>query len=52
MNIRIEATARADIATVWRAWNTPEHVVHWNAASPDWHCPSSQIDLRVGGRFV
>ncbi|MNR22782.1 hypothetical protein D3C85_1397570 [compost metagenome] len=23
----------------------------WNAASPEWHCPGSRVDLRVGGRF-
>lgn len=23
----------------------------WNAAHESWHCPSSEVDLRVGGKF-
>lgn len=26
--------------------------MQWNQASPDWHCPSASIDLRVVGRHV
>ncbi len=24
----------------------------WNAASDDWHCPSAEVDLRVGGKMI
>ena len=24
--------------------------MQWNFASPEWHCPSAEVDLRVGGR--
>lgn len=51
MKIQIEATTTADLPTVWKAWTSPEHIIHWNAASPDWHSPRSESDLRVGGRF-
>lgn len=36
----------------WYAFNTPEAITQWNQASPDWHCPWSKVDLRVGGRHV
>jgi uncharacterized protein YndB with AHSA1/START domain len=36
---------------VWLAWNTPEDIVQWNAASEDWHTTKSAVDLRVGGTF-
>jgi len=36
---------------VWKAWNTPADIMQWNTADPGWHCPSSENDLQVGGRF-
>jgi len=27
------------------------HIQQWNHPSPEWHCPSSENDLRTGGRF-
>lgn len=49
--INITATINAPIAQVWDAYNNPKDIVNWNQASPEWHCPSSENDLRVGGRF-
>jgi uncharacterized protein YndB with AHSA1/START domain len=49
--ITISATTKAPVALVWKAWNEPEAVKQWNAADPSWHCPSSENDLRVGGKF-
>ena len=49
--ITVEAIVAAPIAAVWRAWNTPDDIVKWNAASPDWHTTKSSVDLRVGGVF-
>jgi uncharacterized protein YndB with AHSA1/START domain len=51
MKITIETLVRADLATAWSTYNTPEDIVRWNAASDDWHSPRSQVDLREGGRF-
>lgn len=49
--IRVETTVDAPLDQVWAAYVEPEHIVHWNAASDDWHCPRSTVDLREGGRF-
>jgi len=51
VKITIEALARAPIAEVWRAWNTPGDIMQWNAASEDWHTTQSSVDLREGGSF-
>lgn len=48
--ITIETTVRATPAQAWAAFNSPEAITQWNQASPDWHCPSADVDLRVGGR--
>ena len=35
----------------WTFWTTPEHIICWNAASDDWHCPRAENDPVPGGRF-
>jgi uncharacterized protein YndB with AHSA1/START domain len=30
---------------------TPQDIVQWNSASPDWHTTRAEVDLRVGGTF-
>jgi uncharacterized protein YndB with AHSA1/START domain len=49
--INIEITAKAPLAEVWRAYSSPEDIKKWNSPSPDWHTPSSTVDLREGGAF-
>ncbi len=51
MKITVSTTVAAPIAEVWRAYNSPEDIKAWNAASDDWHTTSSTVDLRVGGKF-
>lgn len=50
--ITVETTVQAPIGTVWDCWVQPEHIVQWNAASPDWHTPRATMDLRDGGEFT
>jgi uncharacterized protein YndB with AHSA1/START domain len=50
--VRIETTVAANVATVWERWTTPADIMQWNNASDDWHTPSAQNDLRVGGSFT
>src|SRR5690606_2171777 len=51
IRITVEATANAPVANVWKAWNTPSDIMQWNTPDPGWHTPSSENDLRVGGKF-
>jgi uncharacterized protein YndB with AHSA1/START domain len=51
MKITVETLVNASIEKVWQAWNTPEDIMQWNAASNDWHTPISRVDLRQGGKF-
>lgn len=52
MKITVETFVKADPRTVWDAWNTPEDIEQWNAASDDWHTTRSTVDLREGGTFT
>ena len=49
--IVVQARIEAPIDTVWSAWNNPDDIKQWNAASDDWHTTESTVDLRVGGVF-
>lgn len=51
MKITVETTIAAPIERVWSAWNTPEDIQQWNAASDDWHTTKSTVDLREGGSY-
>lgn len=51
MQITVSTVVHAPLAEVWRAYNTPEDIMQWNAASDDWHTTASTVDLRPGGMF-
>jgi uncharacterized protein YndB with AHSA1/START domain len=51
VKITVETTVRAGLDAVWQAWNNPDDIRQWNAASGDWHTTNSAVDLREGGTF-
>lgn len=50
--ITIQATVKASLEKVWKFWNEPEHITKWAFASPEWHTPKAENDLKVGGKFT
>src|SRR3979411_3315747 len=49
--LTVETHVAAPLQEIWRAWNAPDDIKQWNAASDDWHTTKSAVDLRVGGTF-
>lgn len=49
--ITTQITLLRPVEVVWEYFTQPEHVVNWNFASNDWHCPEASNDLREGGKF-
>ena len=49
--ITVRTTVRAPVDVVWKCWTTPEDIMRWNNASPDWHTPRAENHLHDGGRF-
>src|SRR5258708_7119952 len=49
--LTVETYVAAPLPEIWRAWNAPDDIKQWNAASDDWHTTKSAVDLRVGGAF-
>jgi uncharacterized protein YndB with AHSA1/START domain len=51
VRITVATVVKAELNAVWRAWNNPEDIKQWNAASGDWHTTKSAVDLREDGTF-
>jgi uncharacterized protein YndB with AHSA1/START domain len=51
-NITVETTVQAPVEKVWAFWNEPKHITQWCQASPDWHAPRAENDLKEGGTFT
>ncbi len=49
--ITIGVTIQAPIGQVWKSWTSPEHIINWNYATPEWCCPSATNDFQPGGTF-
>lgn len=47
----IRAVVKGQLSEVWEAYTSPVHIVNWNFAIPEWHCPNAANDLRVGGEY-
>ena len=49
--ITIQTILLASRKKAWEHYTEPKHIVNWNFASDDWHCPRASNDLVVGGKF-
>ena len=49
--ITVTITTSSSLKSVWDKWTGAEHIVNWNFASDDWHCPKATNDPRTGGKF-
>ncbi|MBK9272961.1 MAG: SRPBCC family protein [Flavobacteriales bacterium] len=49
--ITVTALVAKPVAHVWTIWADPAHIMQWNAANDEWHCPKASNDLRKGGSF-
>lgn len=50
-NITVQTTVKAPVEKVWHLWTDPKHIIRWNSATPEWHTPEAENDVREGGRF-
>ena len=50
--ITVHTMISAPMDQVWSIWTNPDHIIKWNNASDDWHTPTAENDLRVGGKFT
>lgn len=49
--IKIKSSILAPLEKVWQYWTSPEHIMQWNTAAPDWHTPNVVNDVRAKGEF-
>ena len=50
-SITVRISTKESLEKTWDYFTKPEHIVNWNNASDDWHCPKAENDLKVGGSF-
>lgn len=49
--ITVTTTVAAAPEKVWAHWTQPQHIMQWNFASPDWHCPAAENEVRPHGKL-
>lgn len=49
--ITVTTVVNAPARQVWSCWTAPSDIEQWCFATPEWHAPRAENDLRVGGRF-
>lgn len=50
--ITISVSIKGTVQDVWNKFNQGEHMIHWNFAADDWHCPKAETDLKTGGKLL
>lgn len=48
----ITTFVKAPKKRIWDSFTLPKHITRWNFATPEWHCPRAENDLRNDGRFL
>jgi uncharacterized protein YndB with AHSA1/START domain len=51
LRIQVQTSVDCTAGHAWHCFTTPEFIVQWNFASPDWHCPSASADVQPGGQL-
>lgn len=51
MRIDLEIEINCSPERLWQALCRAEEITAWNFALDTWHCPTAQVDLRVGGKL-
>lgn len=49
--IMVTTLVSVPVALAWECYTIPEHVMQWNYASNEWHCPTATSNFVVGGQF-
>ena len=49
--IIIKTSVNAPLKKAWEYWTQPQHIINWNFASDDWHCPKAENNLNIGKEF-
>ena len=50
-SIMVRTATNKSLENVWDYFTNPKHIVNWNNASDDWHCPKAENNLKVGSGF-
>lgn len=51
IKVMVQCIITIPVEKVWTFWTEPRHIMNWNFASDEWHCPSATNDLKENGTF-
>ena len=49
--LTVTTTVKVSREKSWEYWTSSEHIIHWNFANDNWHCPKADNNLVPGGEF-
>lgn len=49
--VTVSTIVQAPVDQVWCFFTTPDHIMQWYFATPEWYVPKATNDLRPGGKF-
>jgi uncharacterized protein YndB with AHSA1/START domain len=49
--LTVKVDINASIQKVWDYFTTPQHIMQWNNANTDWHCPGATNTVKKEGQF-
>ncbi len=50
-SITVITSLQTSLEDAWNIWTLPEHIIKWNFASEEWHCPNATNPIHNGGKF-
>ncbi len=49
--ITVQTNIKSTLDKVWECWTQPQHIVNWNFANDEWHCPRAENNVVENGKF-
>ena len=49
--IEVSVKVKSPIEKVWNFFTKAEHIVNWNFATDEWHCPKAESEIKRGRKF-
>lgn len=51
-SIKISVKVALPLEKAWEIYTQEKHIMGWNFASEEWHCPTVQNNLQKGGTYL
>lgn len=49
--VTVQIQLNKNVQDVWEFYTNTNHIIKWNFASPEWHCPKAEHHFEPGGKL-